>query len=176
MLPLKAKSLKLADRWPKRIILHHTACKLNRDDVNIDNTNLQSYKFHVLNYQLRNETETGFHFIIEKFKDDYQVVVSQPLLTTCEFDDINPVYWKDIHIAFFGNYDNDIPKDRLYKILAHRLLSPLMRLFKISENDIVFHSTISEDPTSNCPGNFIDMERVLMHLRSFHIKRGVTRG
>ena len=83
-------------------------------------------------------------------------------------------YQKDIHIALVGNYDEDIPTTRLYKVLAYRLLSPLFRMFYLSEDDILFHSEISNTGTT-CPGEFVDKDRLILGFRSVHRRKPVTR-
>ena len=175
MIPLRATNYKLAESWPSAIIIHHTHCRIQKGQVEYDRQSFQSDVLHNLNYKLRNRSETGFNFIIDKVKTDFQVVVSQPLTTLCEYPDLDEKYWKAIHVAFMGNYNADIPMNRLYRVLAYRVLSPLMRLFSLKGESILFHSAISNEKDITCPGEFANMERVLMNLRSIIRKRPLAR-
>ena len=98
------------------------------------------------------------------------------MLTICEYEDIQVEYHKDIHIGLIGDYDNDYPPRRLYRVLAYRLLSPLMRLFYMDEDDILLHSAISTTSGLTCPGEFIEMTLIKSQLREVRRKRAVKRG
>jgi len=175
MIPLRATNYKMADSWPPSIIIHHTACRIKATEVAMNKATFQTHKYHILNYKLRERKETGFNFIIDRFKNDYQAVVSQPLMTLCKYEDLDERYWKAIHVGLMGNYDEDIPMNRMYKVLAYRVLAPVMRLFMLKEEDIIFHSTISHDDTITCPGEFMDMSKIIMSLRSVLRRRAVAR-
>ena len=174
MIPLRMTNYKLAEGWPPAIIIHHTACKIDKPELSIDKANFQTQKFHNTNYRIYRK-ETGFNFIVDRVGDDFQVVVSQPLMTLCEFEDIEERYWRAIHIALMGNYNKDIPMTRLYKALSYRLLAPIMRLFLLTESDILLHSAISTDDNTTCPGEFVDMEKLKMNLRTVFRRRSLTR-
>lgn len=175
MIPLKMTNYKLSQKWPSKVIIHHTACRIDAGEVSIDKSEFQTGKYNMLNYKIGLNKETGYHFIIEKIKNDYQVVVSQPLLTLCPYEDLDEIYWRSIHIAFMGNYDNDIPPVRLYKVLGYRVLAPLMRLFVLNEKDIVLHSTISNEKDQSCPGYFVNKEKIVTQLRSVMRKRSLAK-
>lgn len=175
MLPLRATNYKMAESWPSAIVLHHTACRINATEVAMNKATFQTHKYHLINYKVRARKETGFNFIVDRFKNDYQVVVSQPLMTLCEYEDLDKKYWKSIHIGLMGNYDEDIPMNRMYRVLAYRVLAPVMRLFMLKEENIVFHSTISNDETVTCPGEFMDMSKLITNLRSVLRRKAVAR-
>jgi len=175
MIPLRATNYKLAESWPPAIIIHHTYCRIKKSPLEFDKQAFQADKVQILNYKIRGEYETGFNFIVDRVKTDFQVIVSQPLTTLCEYEDLDERYWKAIHVGLVGNYNKDIPMNRLYRVLAYRVLSPLMRLFALKEADIIFHSTISNNSDETCPGEFVDMERILMNLRSIIRKRPLAR-
>jgi len=174
MIPLRMTNVKLAESWPPAIVLHHTACKVDKPELSIDKANFQTQKFHNQSYRI-NRAETGFHFIVDRVEGDFQIVVSQPLMTLCVYEDIEEKYWRAIHIALMGNYNKDIPMTRLYKVLGYRLLAPVMRLFLLSESDIFLHSALSTDDSVTCPGEFVDMEKLKMNLRSVIRRRALTR-
>ncbi|MCK5018464.1 MAG: N-acetylmuramoyl-L-alanine amidase [Candidatus Peribacteraceae bacterium] len=174
MIPLRATNYKLSNKWPQRVIIHHTACKVDTGSTHMDTSKFQTSDYHNINFQ-RTKQETGFHFIVEKVKNDFQAVVSQPLLSLCEFEDLDEKYWRDIHVALMGNYDEDLPPNRLYRVLAYRVLVPLTRLFLINEKEILFHSTISNDPDISCPGEFVNMSKIQSHYRTVLRRKTVTR-
>ncbi len=175
MIPLRATLLKYNSEWPQYIVLHHTAefvrgvPKFAFDTPKSQATDFINYSFKVLK-----KPETMYHFLIDRQGDDYNVIVSQPLLTRCEYDDLDEQYQTSIHIGLIGDYNNDIPPNRLYRVIAYRLLAPLMRLFYLKENNIVFHSSISNEVVS-CPGEFIDMTKLLNQLNEVKRLRTVKR-
>lgn len=175
MIPLRATNYKLAESWPSAIIIHHTYCRIQKSPLEYDKQAFQTDILHNLNYKLRERSETGFHFIVERVRNDFQVIVSQPLMTLCEYDDIDEKYWKAIHVALMGNYSEDIPMARLYRVLGYRVLAPLMRLFAIKEENILFHSTISKNENETCPGEFVDMSKLLINMRSIMRRRALAR-
>jgi hypothetical protein len=140
----------------------------------MDKATFQTGLLHNLNYTLRSHQETGFNFIIERVKEDFHVILSQPLMTLCEYPDIDEKYWKAIHVCLMGNYNKDIPMNRMYTVLAYRILAPLMRLFILKEEDILFHSTISKEEIT-CPGEFLDKDKILMSLRTVLRRRALAR-
>ncbi|MFW6001895.1 MAG: hypothetical protein ACOCQD_00990 [archaeon] len=128
-----------------------------------------------LNYRLNQETDLPYHFVIDMFKEDYQVVAAKPLFTKVTFDDLDPIYETDIHVGLLGDYDHDLPKNRLYKVLAYRLLIPLMRVFRLTEDRVYLHYEISNDSEVICPGEFIDRKKLLTHIRAMIRRRPIAR-
>jgi len=173
MIPLRATNYKLSESWPPAVIIHHSACRFNIPELEMDKTTFQTDKLHNINYSKRRK-ETGFNFIVERVRNDFHVICSQPLMTQCEYQDIDEKYWRGVHICLMGNYNKDIPMNRMYKVLSYRILAPLMRLFIIKEEDILFHSTISNEDIS-CPGEFMNKEKLLMSLRNVLRRKAVTR-
>ncbi|MCK5017106.1 MAG: N-acetylmuramoyl-L-alanine amidase [Candidatus Peribacteraceae bacterium] len=174
MIPLRATNYQLSNKWPQRVIIHHTACKAVASSIKMDTSQFQTGMFHDINFQ-RTKKETGFHFIIEKVKNDFQVILSQPLLSLCEYEDLNEEYWRDVHVALMGDYNEDLPQNRLYRVLAYRVLVPLTRLFLINEKDILFHSTVSNNPDEECPGEFVNMTKIQSNFRTVLKRKAVTR-
>ena len=145
MIPLRATNAELSGRWPDRIILHHTACKVeNAGEFSLDKPTFQSGRMQDVLFR-REKQDSGFHYIIERVNEDFQIIVSQPLMTLCKYEDLDSDHWRDVHIALMGNYNKDLPANRLYRVLAYRLIVPLMRTFVMDDNDIVLHSAISKD-------------------------------
>jgi hypothetical protein len=176
MMPLRVTNLKLSTTWPTYIILHSTSCRISIPPVDKDKAQFQLQKYEELNFKLFNKPGvTYFHYIVERVNNDFQVSVSQPLLTSCEFDDLDDIYKRSIHVAFLGDYETTIPKTRMYQVLAFRVLSPLMRLFAIKESDILLHSAISNEKDITCPGKEIDLSKILNVLRSVNRRRTVSK-
>lgn len=176
MIPLRVSNLKYAGEWPDKIIIHHTVEFTNAPKFKFDVPKFQAGPYIDASFKIMHKPETMYHFIIEKVGTDYHAIVSQPLLTKCEYEDLNITYHKDIHIGLMGDYNLDFPQTRMYKVLAYRVLVPLMRMFYLEEKDILLHSAISNDETINCPGEFIDMTKLLSQLRSVRKKRIVRKG
>jgi len=174
MIPLRATNYKLSESWPPAVIIHHSACRFKVPELEIDKTKFQTGKLHSLNYSIRRERETGFNFIVERVDNDFHVICSQPLMTQCIYPDIEEKYWRAVHICLMGNYNKDIPMNRMYTVLSYRILAPLMRLFIIKEEDVLLHSTISKEDIT-CPGEFVNKEKLLMSLRNVLKRRAVTR-
>jgi len=175
-IPLRKTNLKLSTSWPSHIVIHHTACKLDIPPVSLDRPTFQAQKYELMNAKiLKKPGATGFNFIVEKTGNDFSVIVSQPLMSLCEFQDIPESYYKSIHIALLGNYNIEVPKKRIYLVLAYRLLVPLMRMFYIRENEIITHESISEDKHFSCPGINFNMSTMLLSLRTVMKRQMVSR-
>lgn len=175
MIPLRISSLRLANKWPKYIIIHHTNCSIEGGEIYFDNQKFQTPKLNKLNYIKNGNPNTKFHFIVEKAMNDYHVIISTPLLTHINYPDIPDEYKDSIHVGLLGNYDEDIPENRLYQILSFKLLFPLMRLFYIKESGVKFHSTLSQIGEITCPGEFVDMVRLKTFMRKYRRVRPVAR-
>lgn len=177
MIPLRATNLKYASEWPKHIILHHTAeFVANVPRFKFDTKKSQATSYLEYSRRILKKTSPQYHFIVDQTEKDYSIIVAQPILTLCEYDDIPKEYHSAIHVAFLGDYNEDFPPLRIYRVLAYRLLAPMMRLFYLDENDILFHSAISTDKSISCPGEFIDMTHIKNQLREVQRKRVVRRG
>lgn len=177
MIPLRMTAVKQSPSWPSYIILHHTAEFV--EDVpafKFDTAKFQTGKYMNYSFRKLGKPETMYHFIIEKIEQDYHVIMSQPILTLCDYPDLSPEHKRSIHIGLMGDYNKDLPPIRLYRVLGYRLLAPLMRLFYLEESDILLHSAISNDDNCTCPGEFVDMAKLYNQLRSVRRKTAVRRG
>ena len=171
MIPLKNADITLSDRMPKYIILHHTHELV--PDLGLDTENFQLNTFRRKNYMMHKEQKWGYHIVIDRIKDDYYPIVSQPLFTVSEWPDMDPIYWKALHVAFIGNYDNDMLMDRAYKVLAFQVLVPYCRFFRLTFDRVLLHRDVSNDKTNNCPGEFFDLVRLNEYFRIYY-KHGPT--
>lgn len=175
-IPLRSHELKLAQSWPKYIILHHTGENADILPSAIrDKGGFQAGAFQDFAYNTQGQINSGYHFIIDMIGSDYYALISQPLLTYCEWEDMDDEFQAGIHIAIMGDYNIQIAKNRLYQILAFRLLFPLTRMFAIHEDSILFHSDVTNDNSINCPGEFISRDRVLSYFRSINRRKPLRR-
>ena len=176
MIPLRATDLKLSQKWPKHIIIHHTIEQItNVSSQKFDTTRFQAGQYNERLYKIEQQKVSRYHFIVERIDKDFEIIVNQPLFTLSEWDDLDEKYSKAVHVALLGDYNHDIPPNRLYLVLAFRLLIPLMRLFYLKEEDILLHKYISNNPEENCPGEFVDMLKLRMAVRKVRRRAAIYR-
>ena len=176
MIPLRPYFTKPTLEYPSWIIIHHTAeLKGLEKQYRYDKPTFLSGKLERMNYQKNKTPNTGYHYIIEKIGQDFHPIVSQPILTKCEWPDLDAKYQNGIHIAFMGDYNYDIPMTRMYIVIAYRLFYPLMRAFRIKEDRIVAHRDVSNDEEVDCPGDFLDFDKIKMFARQFRRNIAVKR-
>jgi len=153
----------------KWIIIHHTAEMYDIPSARIDTARYQ-YPALTKGVMEKKQADINYHYVIEKVKDDYIPIACRPISYLCEWDSIsNDINNRSIHIALLGSYSFKIPEKRLYEILAYRLLNPMLKLFHLSPNKIMFHSEVSNEET-DCPGDFVDKAIVISMIRKFVIK------
>ena len=86
MIPLRATDLKMQQQWPNHIIIHHTAeFAGDHPRYKFDTQKFQSGDYLIFSRQQLKQKETMYHFIIERFKNDFNIIVSQPMMTICEY-------------------------------------------------------------------------------------------
>jgi len=175
MIPLRATNLKYSQEWPRYIVIHHTAEMTDNPRFKFDNPKFQAGTYIDHSFKQLHKPETMYHFLVDKVATDFHVIVSQPLLTKCEYSDLKPEYHGAVHVGLIGNYDQDLPPTRLYRVLAYRLLNPIMRMFYLNNKSIVFHSTISDDDSVTCPGEFIEMSKLINQVQAVKRKKSVKR-
>jgi len=169
-LPLRPSLLKIRHTKIKYIIIHHSICQYNIPEAKIDNPKFQIPSL-ISSVLEKKQPDINYHFVIEKIKDDYHIITYRPFVYICEFDDIDKNINNDaLHIALLGSYNFKIPEERLYNILAYRLLTPLISNFKISPNKIYFHREVSNNKEESCPGNFVNKEKLISVIRRFIVK------
>jgi len=167
---LKPSLLKLRTTRIKYIIIHQSTCQYNVPESKIDNSKFQIPGLISQSIE-KKQPDLNFHFIVDKIKDDYQLIVCRPFMYVCEFDDIDSeINRSALHISLIGSYDLKIPDQRLYNILSYRLLNPLLRHFKITPDKIYFHRDISNNKKESCPGSFINKEKLISAVRRFVVK------
>lgn len=169
-LPLKQSLLKIRRTRAKYIIVHETTCQYEAPQSKIDNPKFQIPGL-IGNVLEKKQADLNYHFILDKIKDDYQIIICRPFVTLCQFDDIDDnINNAALHVALMGSYEFKIPEDRLYEILAYRLLNPLLKFFLISPNRIRLHHEVSNKKEETCPGSFFNKEKMIAMVRRFVIK------
>lgn len=169
-LPLRQSLLKIRRTRVKYIIIHQTICVYDAPESKIDNSKFQIPGL-IGNVLEKKQPDLNYHFIVDKIKDDYQIITCRPFVAECEFKDIDSnINNSSIHIALMGSYDLKIPEQRLYDVLSYRLLNPLLRHFKITPERIYFHRDISNNKKEPCPGLFINKEKLISAVRRFVVK------
>lgn len=175
-IPLKPHSLDLSQKWPKKIIIHHTEeLFLNNAALKFSRNTFQTSLLQKSHYQLTNSYDLPYHFVLDKNQNDYFIIACKPILTLCEFPDIPESNWKDIHVAVIGDHNEDIPENRMYDVLSYRILAPFLRLFNLSMEDVILHRDVSFDDTRTCPGEFFRIEKLRASLRKFYRRRSIAR-
>jgi hypothetical protein len=167
---LRPSLLKIRRQSVKWIIIHHSAEMYKNPEARIDNSKYQMPGIFKGVLELK-QADVNYHYVIEKVKEDYIPIATRPYPYLCEWDDIpEEINSRAIHIALLGNYDLKIPPKRLYDILAYRLLNPMLKMFNISPNRIKLHKDVSNDESVYCPGEFVDLGRIITSVRRFVIK------
>lgn len=162
-LTVRRKSIK----W---IVIHHTAELYEMPEVKIDNDKYQMNGIFKGVMELK-AADVNYHYVVEKIKGDYIAIATRPLVYLCDWDDIDEeINSRAIHIAAMGNLDFQIPPNRLYEILAYRLVNPLLRLYKLTPDKVKLHKEVSNDSNVYCPGEFFDKGRLIAQTRRFVVK------
>jgi len=170
-LPIRQSRLRIRKTRVKYIILHHTVCQYPAPDAKIDNPKFQVPAL-IGNVLEKKQADINFNFIVDKIKDDYQIITCRPFVATCEFPDIsNDINDAALHVALMGSYDFKIPDNRLYEISAYRLINPLLKAFRITPNKIYLHYEISNNKEETCPGSFFNKEKMISMIRRFIVTK-----
>lgn len=172
-IPYKPKSFTKRTKPVRYIIIHDLNCQFSdANDFFSDSQRFQISKLRTRNFVLTGETDLNYHFVVEKINDDYETVVGRPLNALCDYPDIKAPYSDAIHIAVLGNFDIDVPPDRLYKQLAYRAVSPLIATYRLNINKVLLHHQVSDDESSKqCPGQNFDYNKFLASLKVMLIPR-----
>ncbi len=169
-IPFKISRLKVRHTRPRYIIIHHTKCQYDLPESKIDNSEYQmkSLTKGVLEDK---SADINFHYVIEKIKDDYQAIACRPIVTMCDYDDVDKnINNYAIHIALMGSYDFKVPSKRMYEVLCYRVINPILKIWKLNPTRIKLHSEVSENKDIICPGDFIDKNIIIATTRRFLLK------
>jgi len=167
-MPIRLPLLKIRRTKVRYIVLHHTIEQYPITASQIDNSQFQTNKL-IANLMEKNLIDINYNFLIERIKDDYYVIMARPFVLLCDFPDIEPsINNMSVHIGILGDYDKKIPEKRLYEILTYRLISPLLKYFRLGYDRIFTHKEISATPDEiSCPGDYLDKNIVLSFARRY---------
>jgi hypothetical protein len=134
------------------IVLHHTAGSDHAD--RLEKPSIRNYHIHT-----RGWSDIGYHFIVEKYDKEYEVIVGRPL-------DIPGAHVRghnqnSIGIALVGNYEQDTPTQEAYDTIADRIVKPLKRIFPDAE--IVGHFDLA---ATKCPGSNFSVCEIKERVKS----------
>jgi len=169
-IPLRPSLLKVRRQKVKWIIIHHTAEMYDIEAARIDNAKYQLPALFkgVLE---KKQGDINYNYVIEKVKEDYIPIVTRPFVYLCEWNDIDAnINNRAIHVAALGSYDFKIPESRMYQVMAFRVLNPMLKMFNLAPGKIKFHNEVSTDSDLTCPGEFMDMGKIISQVRRFVVK------
>lgn len=169
-IPIKPHSLRKRQLTLRQIVLHHSACKYVRPSAFIDTI---KYQFDDIMDEVlvKAQIDIDYHYIVERIKNDYVVMVGRPTTTYCDFRDLTEDQNRSIHIAILGDYNFKKPDARLYTILAYRLVGPLLSTFGWTgqiERRVKLHKEFN--PKIDCPGELFDKSLLIAAIRRTLIK------
>jgi len=165
--PSFLKIRRMAVKW---VILHDTIELYDRPEIEID-TGRYQYPFIVKSAMEKASPDINYHYIIEKVGDDYIPLSTRPITHLCDWDDIDPnINNRALHIALLGNYNYKIPENRLYNVLAYRIISPLMKIYALPQSRIKTHSEVSNNKDLVCPGEFFDKDLLISFVRRYWVR------
>ena len=112
-------------------------------------------------YYRRPEARNGqmpMHYYAEYLDDDYVTYVGCPLTNRSWFlqmavaAGVLPVVYNDaILIVLQENYGVEVTDKRLWRILSHTVISPLMRMFDVTRDRVLFFEKIANVSAANGP-------------------------
>lgn len=108
-------------------------------------------------------SDVGYHFGVETTDRGAVALVGRPLTVAgahCSQQGMNSVA---IGICVVGNYDVRKPDLPHLSVLAHRLVIPLMDLFTIPLENIVFHREYAK--YKSCPGTMFNKEHFIRYIK-----------
>jgi hypothetical protein len=173
-LPKNLTRLKRFSSKVKHIIIHDTNC-LNHSDsmliVDSPKTGMGSLK--AANITRDNLKDLNYHFILDRIGNDVEILAGRPIHSICEHEDIDrSINDSSLHIIILSDLNVDIPKTRMYQILAYRCLAPMIRMLKIGSDPqsvIRLHSEVQTENKDNiiCPGDFLVKELLIAQTRRY---------
>jgi hypothetical protein len=121
-------------------------------------------RFHV---ETNGWTDIGYHFGVERVADlggfSIEALVGRPVTehaAACPQGGMNSLAF---HVCVVGNFDDAEPGDDVLRVLADRIVRPLMREHGIPAENIVGHHDYN--PAKTCPGTKFDLERLRRLVR-----------
>jgi len=168
MFPKRFRKLQVRTRPVKAIVLHSTVCRYPFPQLSVDKKAFQT-NFITYGAILDGEDESIFHVVIDRIGTDYYPILLRPLqFPYTGFDFGQPLYDTAIQVCLIGDYNLTKPDQRLYEVVAYRVLSPLLFELEIPFTNIFLHSEIQQD--SKCPGTFFDKNYLMNVLKKYRTR------
>ena len=131
------------------VLIHHTAIE---DSDHAETDNIRRYHIDQRGWQ-----DIGYHYLVEKFENDYQVIVGRPLnLQGAHSSGYNK---KAIGVALMGDFTHRIPSNEMLHVVIRRVIRPMLVTFGIPVENVLGHRDVRK---TQCPGDAFDMD----HFRS----------
>jgi len=118
-------------------------------------------KYHIMD-PAHKWNDIGYHFGVEIVGTEYEALVGRPLDIKGAHCPQGGMNEKAIGICLIGNFDIVIPNSAALKVLSTRLLRPLMRLYSIIPQNIVFHRDFNF--LKSCPGKLFTRELLAPYI------------
>lgn len=171
-LPSNFTRIKRFKTRPSWIIIHDTSCLNHTDSVlDVDGAATGMGALKMNDIARNGYRDINFHYILDKLSKDYEVISGRPISEHCEHNDIQSPYVSSIHVLILSDLNIDLPKSRLYQILAYRCLAPLIRMLKMGSDPgsvIRFHDEVMKEKNNiRCPGSFLARELLLAQTRRY---------
>ena len=158
---------------PKYIIIHNSVCLFDTP-INKIEIDTKKYQYDYVKYLHVKElklSDINYHYILDKINGDYEIILGKPIHSPCIFEDIDDLYYYSIHVSIMGDYNIDMADNRLYEVLAYRVISPLLYWFHLDKNCIKLHSEIAQNKNDNavkeCPGSYFFKEILINHVSKY---------
>ena len=146
-------------RW---IVIHSTNCRYPFPKLKFIDDKFQTNQI-LFGASLDGEDDSIFHVVIDKVKDDYYPIFLKPLhYTYTGFNIKNTQINNGLHICIIGDLNQVKPDTRLYDVLAYRVLSPLMYIFRIPRRNVLLHR-------HDCPGKLFDLQYLMSLLKKYQV-------
>ena len=170
IVPLQIRKFRKFSRKPRYVIIHDTSCQSPSDAaLIIDSPMPQTNYLRGKLWTTKTMHDVPYHYVIERVKQEIEVVMGRPFGVHCDYDDIPSPYDFSYHIAIMGNYEKDIPHPRLYQKMCYNCLSPMIRMSGIGIKRIFLHSEVSTNKDLSCPGSFFVKDRLMATLKNMLI-------
>ena len=172
-LPARFSRGKRFTNKPKYIVIHDSNCLNHSDSVlNIDSPRTGMGALKINNITKGHHKDINFHYIVDRLGNDYEIISGRPINIHCEHDDVSSQFDSAIHVIILCDLNVEVPKTRMYQILAYRCLAPTIRMLKIGgdpKSVIRFHSDIMKENKDDilCPGSFLAKELLIAQTRRY---------
>lgn len=172
-LPMTFNRGKRFTNKPTHIVIHDSNCLNHSDSVlDIDSPKTAIGSLKINDITKDKHKDLNFHYIVDRIGPDYEVISGRPINILCEHDDIHSQFKASIHVMILCDLNVEVPKPRMYQIIAYRCLAPIIRMLRIAGDPrtaIRFHSDIMKDNKDDiqCPGSFLAKELLIAQARRY---------